>query len=130
MHLPRLQVLEAEIERLSYRDARSLTRGQQLVAELQQALGVLSRQREELASLYAIAKDLTAATDLGDLLQSLVDRAMVLVGAERGFVVLAEPGDGIRLAAARRFSAGEVAPTDEEFSGSLVSRVMQTGEPF
>jgi signal transduction histidine kinase len=128
--LAKLQVLEAEIERLSYRDPRALARSQQLISDLQQELESLTRQRQELASLYAVAQELTAATDLDELLQSVVDRAIVLVRAERGFAVLVEPGGGWHIAAARRFSAGEVAPTDEAFSSSLVERVMQSGEPI
>lgn len=128
--LAKLQVLEAEIERLAYRDTRALGRGQGLIAELRQELESLARQREELASLYAISKELTAANDLDHLLQSVVDRAIVLVGAERGFVVLAEPGQAVRLAAARRYAAGAIAPTDDEFSSTLIRRVMESGEPI
>ena len=128
--LAKLQVLEAEVERLSYRDPRALARSQQLISELQMELEGLTRQREELASLYAVAQELTAATDLDTLLQSVVDRAIVLVQAERGFAVLMGADGAYHIAAARQFAAGEVAPTDEAFSSSLVERVMHSGEPI
>jgi signal transduction histidine kinase len=126
----KLETLAAEFERLAEKGVRSAPEMGRLVAELEAEFAEMAQQRRELASLYDIARELTATQDLGDLLESIIDKAIVLVGAERGFVVLSRPEGGYYVAAARRFSAGEVAETDDAFSSSLIERVMARREPI
>ena len=128
--LDRLKALAAESERLAIGDSHSAPKIKRLVEELTNDIGALTHQRKELASLYDVARDLAAATDLSDLLESVVDKAIVLVGAERGFVVLAHTPGEYRVGAARRFASGEAEATEETFSSSLVRRVMKTREPI
>ncbi len=124
------QMLAAEFERLAERGVRSAPEMRRMVLDLQREFDNLVHQRQELASLYAVAGDLAAATELPDLLQSIIDKALVLVGAERGFVVLVRPSGEQYIAAARRFAAGEVEATDEAFSSSLINRVLHSREPI
>jgi GAF domain-containing protein len=51
------------------------------------------------------------------------------VGAERGFVVLAEPWQAYAWQRAA-LCRGAIAPTDDEFSSTLIRRVMESGEPI
>jgi signal transduction histidine kinase len=126
----KLDVLAAEFERLTERGDRSAPEMGRLVEELRREIGDMMRQRRELASLYEVAKDLAAATDLADLLESIIDKAIVLVRAERGFVVLLRETGDRYLAAARQFAQGEVGQAEEAFSSSLVTQVLSSREPI
>ncbi|MBC7237132.1 MAG: GAF domain-containing protein [Chloroflexi bacterium] len=131
----KLDILAAEFERLLEQstrpgDVRKIRQMSALVGELRQEFDDLLHQRQELASLYDIARDLAAASDLQDLLSAIVDKAIVLVNAERGYIVLADVSEEAHIAVARRFSEGELAAAKDTFSSSLVRRVMQTREPI
>jgi len=124
----RLDILSAEFQRLDEKGIRSASQMITLVDELRAELNELVRQRKELASLYEVAQDLSLTPDLSQLLDSIVSKATLLVGAERGFLVLADPSGENHIAAARRFAENETS--DEAFSTSLVNRVMESREPI
>lgn len=138
--LTKLDTLDAEFQRLLERGTRSAPGMLQLVRELRSEVADLRQQGHELASLYEVAQELAAASELPDLLESIIDKAIVLVGAERGFVALVRPGGGYYTATARRWRCGRPAEdgrgvravegTDEAFSSSLVNRVMERREPI
>jgi len=123
-----LEVLYDEFERLGEKGLSSAREMKRVVSSLRAQVADTERQREQLASLYAVAQELVAVTDLAELLESIIDRAIVLVGADRGFVVLSEADGSYRFGAARKFSSGEVEATDEAFSSSLVERVLRERE--
>ncbi len=124
-----LAALAAECERLAARGLCS-AKVLDLVRSLQGDVQSLLREREELASLYAVARELAQATDLPSLLESIIDKAIALVKGERGFVVLGENGDHYRVAAARRFDETDIQPDSGLYSTTLVRRVMTTREPI
>jgi signal transduction histidine kinase len=131
----KLVYLADELERLQAQctrpaESRKMRQMRELLAELGQEFVDRAHQQEELASLYQVAKDLAAATDLEDLLSAIVDRAIVLVGAERGYIVLLDALGAPYIAAARAFSEGELAAAEDAFSSSLVQRVIETREPI
>ena len=126
----KLQVLAAEFERLAEKGVRSAPEMRKLVGELDTELGALVRQRQELASLYEVAQDLAATSDLSSLLESIIDRAIIVADAERGFVVLLRPSGEYYIAVPRRVAAEEMVDTDEAFSSSLIRRVIQDREPI
>jgi len=144
--LLKLDTLDAEFQRLQERGTRSAPAMLQLVRELRSEVAELRRQGRELGTLYEVAQDLADTTELSDLLASIIDKAIVLVVAERGFVALVRPDGGYYIAVARRWrceacsdasvagrddSRGrEVERTDEAFSSSLVNRVMARREPI
>ncbi|MCD6518950.1 MAG: GAF domain-containing protein [Anaerolineae bacterium] len=128
--LRKLQVLAAEFERLGEQGVRSAKEMAELVLSLQEDFRQLTRQRKELSSLYEVARDLTGASELGCLLESIIDKALELVKAERGFVVLARPEGGYYVAAARRFDSAALDAQKEGFSSSLIERVLQSREPI
>jgi len=123
-----LDVLYDEFERLGEKGLSSAREMKRVIATLRAQVADAERQREQLASLYAVAQELVAVTELNELLGSIIDRAIVLVGADRGFVVLSEADGSYRLGAARKFSAGEVEATDEAFSSTLVEKVLRERE--
>jgi signal transduction histidine kinase len=126
----KLEVLAAEFERLAEKRVRSAPEMARLVRELEQEFEDLQRERRELSLLYEVAQCLAATTDLDELLEEIIDRALVLVGGERGFVVLLDEDGNSFVAAARRFSEGEVTSTENAFSSSLMERVMARREPI
>jgi hypothetical protein len=87
---------------------------------------------EELARRRASAelqRTLDPAEGLGPLLRRLLDSALAVAGAERGFVVLVRPDGGLGLAATTGLAVEEIA--DEEFSGSVgaVERAVSERRP-
>jgi len=80
-----LEVLYDEFERLGDKGLSSAREMKRVVSSLRAQVADTERQREQLASLYAVAQELVAVTDLAELLESIIDRAIVLVGADRGW---------------------------------------------
>ena len=128
--LDKLSTLAAGLDRLAEQGVRSAPEMSLLVAELEDELDDLERERQDLKSLYMVASELAATTQLPDLLESIVDRAFVLVGAERGFVVLTQEDGGFEVVAARQFQSGGAGETDKAFSTSLIERVLASREPI
>jgi pSer/pThr/pTyr-binding forkhead associated (FHA) protein len=82
---------------------------------------------ERWRSTLASRRRLAQAATLGDLVRGLLDSAVQLCGADRGFVLLAR-GDGeLAVAAASGLVTGDLAAAD--FSGSIgaVERALSTG---
>jgi serine phosphatase RsbU (regulator of sigma subunit) len=77
--------------------------------------------------LDAIAR-VSQSRDLESLLDYIVDTSIEVTGAERGFLVLAGPGDELVIRVARQKGKG---PLTEEprFSTSVVRRVLDDGQP-
>lgn len=97
---------------------------------LREALDAARTESRDLASLYEVAQALTASSSLEELLDLIIERATSLVGAERGFVVLAEPSGGHTIAARQHLGPEEWDPSRDELSSSLLARVMRDGEPL
>jgi len=51
------------------------------------------REFKELVSLFEIASDIKSTHDLDTVLKSILDRVLILTGAQRGFVILIENGE-------------------------------------
>jgi transcriptional regulator with GAF, ATPase, and Fis domain/tetratricopeptide (TPR) repeat protein len=101
---------------------------------------ILARLAEDrLARILTINRDLACEPDLSRLLDRVTDQAIDLLGADRGFVLLADdaphahdgPASGQLLARAAR-AAGDRGKDDPSvrFSRSICERVLQTGEPI
>lgn len=85
---------------------------------------------EELALLYRVAKTLASEREYGELLADLLDAAIESLGADRGFVVVREPGadrDALRAAVARNFKSDALAKAEEEVSSSISRAVLDSG---
>ncbi len=81
---------------------------------------------DRLARLFEITRDLARERDLPALLGRVTDHAIAIVGAERGFIVLADD-EGAIVAHTARGPKGEA--THQTFSRSVAERVVATGEP-
>ena len=127
---PQIDTLEAAITQLGEGDHRILEQLPAMLRELRTGAAILERRQEELVSLYEVGQETVSVVSLDELLESILDRALVLVGAERGFLVLCEPGqDSFDTPVARQFDQGEIDSTQTEISRGLIRRVLAGCQP-
>ena len=127
---PQIHAIEAAIARLGEGDLQVLDQLPAMLGDLRAGAAALERRQEELVSLYEVSQDIVSILRLDHLLESILDRAIVLVGAERGFLVLCEPAhDDLNVPVARQFDQGEVDSAQIEISHDLVRRVLASREP-
>ena len=87
--------------------------------------------RSALAALSEIAAALNSAREPDDVLDVVLDAALDVLGAERGFVLLETDGEGVEpfeVRASRNFSGADLAGV-RPLSTSVVQEVLRTGEP-
>jgi len=82
-----------------------------------------------LQRILQINKRLGRELELKRLLELILDEALDLARAERGFVLLAE-GDDFRVQAARHLDMEGVRRPESKFSQSLARQVVESGEPL
>ncbi len=81
---------------------------------------------DRLALIFEITRELASEHDLPRLLAKVTDYAIALLGAERGFVVMANEKGELSAHASRGNKGDE---PHESFSRSVAERVVQSGEP-
>ena len=85
----------------------------------------------DLRRLLAINRRLASATTTTAVLEELIEAAIDLTHAERGFLLVAPPreGDPVKVAVARNFDRENLKRGTLKFSHTVAERVMRTGEP-
>jgi signal transduction histidine kinase len=122
--------LETALKRLRQGDFQVFNQLPLLLGELRKSAADLERRQDELACLYEVGQEIVSILNLHQLLESILDRAIVLVDAERGFLVLCHPEqDDFEVAVARQFALGEVDDAQIEISHGVIRRVLATREP-
>lgn len=122
--------LEAALKRLRTGDFQVFNQLPFMLDDLRQSAADLERRQEELASLYEVGQEIVSILKLDQLLESILDRAIVLVQAERGFLVLWDSKrDDFEIAVARQFAQGEVDGAQLEISHGVIRRVLASHEP-
>lgn len=107
-----------------------MSNAQNQIEELQQQIAVLSQRQAELTALYEISKELASTLDLNQLLELILDRAITLAQAERGFLVLWDEAKAdFEIVAARRFEPHKRDDAEAEISRRLIQNVMTRREP-
>ena len=125
-----VDAVQAALDRLRRGDVYALNEFPPLLAGLHQGITDLERRQQELSSLYEVGQELVSVLDLNHLLELILDRAIVLVGAERGFLVLWDPEqEDFEVAVARQFAQGEVDDAQIEISHGIIRRVLASCEP-
>ncbi len=84
----------------------------------------------EAAALYRVLefnKRLATETDLDRLMEAILDAAVELTGAERGFILMPTEG-GLEVRAAREVGQGDARDPHEQFSRSIAESVYLDGE--
>ncbi len=126
-------------------DARSLDQRVRLVETrievLRRNLVHLERARRMMQTLYEVGKIVNSSCDRANLLEIVLDQAVQVVGAERGFLTLYDAGSGeftrcaaIRMSAPRVEGSGPPSPAGaglqtDDFSSGIALSVARTGEP-
>jgi signal transduction histidine kinase len=126
----RINALETALKQLRKGDFQVFNRLPFILDELREGAADLERRQKELASLYEVGQEMVSILNLDRLLESILDRASMLVGAERGFLVLWDSDqDDFAVAVARQFDQGEVDDAQIEISHGIIRRVLADREP-
>src|SRR5262245_21544411 len=81
--------------------------------------------RSRLSAILSLNRELAKATDRKQLLTLLVDEAVRLFAAERGFLCVPQPGQpGFRVEIARNLDRESVANPERKLSRAIVARAM------
>ncbi len=83
---------------------------------------------QDMSTFMKIARALNEERDLTRLLTLIVDSAIQLIGAERGFMILGKGGE-TRVEVARNFAQEEVLSPEFKISRTIAQRVLQSGVP-
>ena len=81
------------------------------------------------AAIQRVARALNGELDPGKLLELIVDHAIDVVRAERGFVLLRGDGGKVDFAVSRNFAGDSVPGSELDISRSLANQVLSSGEP-
>ena len=92
----------------------------------------LGARIKNLQTLLDVGKAVNSELDHDRLLELIMDHAIQLLGAERGFVILkdSEAEKGFRFAVARNIDRGEVDKQEFNVSSNIIRKVLETGEPI
>jgi signal transduction histidine kinase len=125
-----IDALEEAVRRLRSGDLYVFDQLPAIVEDLRNSAASLERRQAELTSLYEVAQEIVSILNLNELLESILSRATILVGAERGFLMLWDPSrDDFAVAAARQFQRGEVEDDQIEISYAIIRRVLASRQP-
>lgn len=89
-------------------------------------LGVVLGQREDLRKLLAINKELNKEHELKPLLERIIDSAIELMAAERGYLILADQGE-MKIEIARGLVDEDTTSRKPKVSRQICNEVMETG---
>jgi transcriptional regulator with GAF, ATPase, and Fis domain len=91
--------------------------------------GDTPRDARTVGILLQTLDELYATSSLERVLETIVDRAMLLADLDRGAILVSGDGGHLEAAVARTRNGDNLSP-DEVLSRSLPQRVMQSGEPI
>jgi phosphoserine phosphatase RsbU/P len=89
--------------------------------------GIVLGQREDLRKLLAINKELNREHELRPLLERIIDTAIELMAAERGFLILVDRGE-MKVEIARGLSREGTQKNGPAVSKQICNEVMEKGE--
>ncbi|WP_437602443.1 sigma 54-interacting transcriptional regulator [Sorangium sp. So ce590] len=83
----------------------------------------------KLERLLAMFRKLNSSVEIADILAMAMDAAIDLTAAERGFLLLEQPGGELRVTVARNVDREKVGRSHLKFSYSIAERAIATQEP-
>jgi len=99
--------------------------------DLDQGLATQLREHENLTALYNVSQIVNSTLDLSQVLNLTMDLIIQVTGAERGFLMLIDEGNGeLSFRVARNMDRETIAGSSFEISRSVVNKVAQEGEPI
>jgi signal transduction histidine kinase len=88
-----------------------------------------SQDQIRLAAIYRVSRVLGASLDLDEVLTQVMDAVISLTKAERGFLVMSEPGsNNWELRAARNLVQESLKSKDMQFSRTVIENVLAKGQ--
>jgi len=87
------------------------------------------RERGNLRRLQRVITAVNSTLELDRLLGIIVDHAIELAEAERGFLILLEDGE-MKFEVARNFAKEEVSGPEMHISRTIAQKAIETGEPL
>ena len=87
------------------------------------------RERTDLLRLQRTARALNSELDRRRLFELILDHAIDILRAERGFLLLRDEQGGLEFAGSRNFAGEDVEGSELDISRSLAHRVLDEGEP-
>jgi PAS domain S-box-containing protein len=98
---------------------------------LNTSISTLRRERNELETLYSIARVLNSTLEFDEVLRLVMDQVISVVNAERGFLMLVNPATNeLEFTIARDKRKGTIDERAFKISRSTVNRVVRTREPL
>lgn len=88
----------------------------------------LDLQRERLAALTGVGSAINSSLDLDDVLNKVMDELIVLMKAEKGFLMLKDEKGDFHVEIARNANREELTEDDFLISRSIVRQVLKDGE--
>ena len=85
---------------------------------------------DRLALLYRLSQTFNSSLDLDEVLNRVMDEVVATTQAERGFVMLCEPGERLVFRAARGMDQKTIDEPRFQVSRSVVERVAREGQPI
>ena len=85
-------------------------------------------KNDDLEALFEIGKAINSTLVLEDMLQMVMKRAIKLLGAERGFLMLLDDENQLQFKTAYNISKESLTKEDLKISMSIANKVAQTGE--
>lgn len=102
-----------------------------LLQSLRQEFSTVHRERERLVTLFEVSQLVNSTLQLEDLLEIVMDRAIAVTSAERGFLMLRDEVSGqLHFAVARNMRQQDIEESAFQVSRSIVNRVAETAEPI
>ncbi|HMQ51888.1 MAG TPA: ATP-binding protein [Anaerolineae bacterium] len=87
-------------------------------------------QPDLLERLLNISQQMAETRALTPLLNYVIDEAIDLVGAERGYIVLLQPDETLDIRVKRGRGGQDLVDTEEQISRSVFGKVVETGQPL
>src|SRR5690606_5544457 len=82
-----------------------------------------------LRRLLTLSRRLNSEENVERILDEVIDTAIELTAAERGFLLLRQPDGELAPVVSRNFAMGDLERSDRSVSRSIAERAAQTGEP-
>jgi putative nucleotidyltransferase with HDIG domain len=128
-----LMGVTAGVAKLGANDSANLTRDvnkiTMLLLDLEQGvLDQLKNRESQLGALVGIGRTINSSRGLNRVLEEVMDTLIALMRAERGFLMLREPGGRLRERIARGIDQINLEAETFKVSRTIVDRVAATGE--
>ncbi len=107
----------------------ALLTARQRMQQLERSIEQDSGGQDPLTAVYRVSQSLGVSLNLDEVLNNVMDAAIELTGAERGFLVLVEKGsEQLSLRAARNIAQETLDDDDMEVSRTFIQSVVTSGE--